>query len=136
MKQDRPESFKDAKIEAPARVALKSAACPCSRAGPHWRCAWLPYSTVPKIRRPPTAGARELLVELQQLDVNHTVIDCEENIGNGRIEIRRYRTGGTPAKPLPFIRQIRAVAARRGRQSSNSSHLSESIPRRSCALRA
>jgi RNA polymerase sigma factor (sigma-70 family) len=56
MNQYRPETFKAAKrirpkpdksIEAPARFAMRSGACPCSVAGPHWRCVWLPSSAKP-----------------------------------------------------------------------------------------
>ena len=47
-----PETFEDAKRiireqREPRRMAMRSAACPCSRAGPHWECAWRPPSAKP-----------------------------------------------------------------------------------------
>jgi RNA polymerase sigma factor (sigma-70 family) len=42
MKQERPETIKGA-----SRFALRSGACPCSLASPHWRCVWSPSSAKP-----------------------------------------------------------------------------------------
>ena len=92
MKQDRPESFKDAKIKAPARVALKSAACPCSRAGPHFQCVWRPPSAkpLPFIRRVREIAA-DKAAKLEQLRLERVHAQAVARIES---VIRSHARGG------------------------------------------
>jgi RNA polymerase sigma factor (sigma-70 family) len=47
MNQYSPEIFKDAKLREPFRFAMRSARCPCTKAGPHSQCVWRPLSAKP-----------------------------------------------------------------------------------------
>jgi RNA polymerase sigma factor (sigma-70 family) len=111
MNKHSPKSFRGAKrirpkrdnsIEAPARFALRSGACPCSVAGPHWHCVWLPSSAKPlhgKFWRGSLGASKAAVNEQIALERQHghAVARIEKTIRVGR------DAGGAYAGPISPI---------------------------------
>jgi RNA polymerase sigma factor (sigma-70 family) len=103
MNQYRPGTFKGAKRiireqRGPARMAMRSAACSCSKASPHWKCDWRPPSDKPLRvtgtfwRGPARLAAAEAVVKEQ------IALERQQAQAIARIEsVIRSHTGGGAA---------------------------------------